>query len=131
MSIGEELEKLGLELHHREYHNNSSDPDDYEPIDFTITDHGDKVAEVWGSNPTNDVQIECTHPEECMEWGDDDEQGVCKLCGATCTWHYEADEGNVEDFYWKNNVCVPDEWTYPKHIGGIVGEHLAGLAKRW
>ena len=128
MSIGEELKKYGLSIHYVE---KSRDDDDYEPIDFVIEDRYDNVAWVWGSDPTDDVQIECNHPEECMEWGDDDEWGVCKLCGATCTWHYEKDEGNVEDFYWENEVRVPDEWTHPKHIGGIVGKHLADLAKRW
>lgn len=128
MSIGEELKPYGLFIHYVE---RSRDDDDYEPIDFTIEDRYDIVAWVWGSNPVSDVQMECPHPEQCIEWGDDDEWGVCKLCGATCTWHYEIDGGNVEDFCWKNNVRVPDEWTYPKHIGGIVGEYLADLAERW
>lgn len=124
MNIREELKKYGLSIRY-------SEAKDREIIDFDIEDETDNVAWVWGSNPADDVQMECSHPEQCMEWGADDEQGVCKLCGATCTWHYGKDEGNVENFYWSYDTRIPDTWTYPKHIGGIVGEYLDELRRSW
>lgn len=127
-NLGEKLKKYGLDVRHVE---RSRDDDDYEPIDFAIDDGVDNVAWVWGSHPTNDIQIECNHPEGCIEFGDDDELGECKLCGARCVWHYVPDEGNVEGYYWHNEMRVPDFWTSPKHIGGLVGEYLADLAKRF
>lgn len=134
----EELKKYGLKVYwkNREGHN-SDDPDDYEPIDFSIEDGEDNVAWVWGSDPWNDVQIECNHPEECVEFGDDDEQGVCAICGATCDWGWVTeivDEGHDEGgayFAQTGEVRQIGEWHRPKKIGGIVGEYLKHLQERW
>lgn len=132
-----ELEKFDLTLSRREYRGNSSDPDDYEPIDFTIQDKSDDLVWVWGSHPTDDVAIECWHPDECIEWGDDDERGVCQLCGAECDWHYEddvVDEGHDEegDYTAKAmQIRVPDCWILPLRIGGLVGKYLRQMARKW
>ena len=106
-----------------------SDDPDRQPVDFTVEDRHDNVAWVWGNNPQDDVQCECTHPTDhgCIEFGDDDEQGTCILCGAKCDWHYETDEGNVEEYYWKGKSRCVDEWYYSKKIGGIIGEYLKEL----
>lgn len=102
-----------------------SDDPDREVIDFSIDDGKDNVAWVWGSEPFNDIQIECNHPE--VEYGDDDERGECKICGATCDWHWEesADDGRL------TKERVPHDWYAPKHIGGIVGEYLEELRKEF
>lgn len=134
----DELKKYGLKVYwkNQEGHN-SDDPDDYEPIDFSIEDGEDNVAWVWGSDPWNDVQIECNHPEECVEFGDDDEQGECALCGATCDWGWVTDvvdEGHDEDgayFARTGEVRQIGEWHHPKKIGGIVGRYLKHLQERW
>lgn len=124
----EELKKYGLKIHW-----NESDDPDREPIDFNIEDDMDNVAWVWGSHPTDDIQIECNHPTDhgCVEFGDEDTQGECVLCGATCDWHYEEDDGNVEDYCWKGKTPCIDEWYNPKKIGGIVGKYLKELQERW
>lgn len=108
-----------------------SDDPDREPIDFSIEDGEDNIAWVWGSNPFSDVQIECNHPSECVIFDDDEPVGECAICGATCDCHYEADEGNVEDYYWSGRTLVPHEWYPPKKIGGIVGKYLEQLRKEF
>ena len=126
----EKLKKYGLKVY-------QSDAEDREPIDFSIADDEDNVCWVWGSGPFTDVQIECTHPEVCVEWGDDDEQGVCKLCGATCDWHWvntvvnegHDDEGNYYCYEGKEREVTMVHT--PKEIGGIVGEYLKELRSRW
>ena len=124
--MGEELKKYGLKIRW-------SDNKNREPIDFSIEDDKDNIAWVWGSNPWDDVQVECNHPSDhgCVEFGDEDTQGECVLCGATCDWHYEEDNGNVGDYYWKGKTPCIDEWYYPKKIGGIVGRYLKKLQERW
>ena len=109
-----------------------------EPIEFTIVDGDKKVAEVWGSEPWYDVQCECNHPYECIEFGDDDEQGGCLICGAKCDWHYEddlCDMGDEGDGYGyvihKTQEREPHEWYSPKKIGGIIGKYLKELQERW
>lgn len=100
-----------------------SEAKDREAIDFEIRSKktDELYATVWGSEPWNDVQIDCDH--ELVEWGDDDEQGECILCGATCDWHYEMDDG----YRYK----VSHEWHTPKKIGGVVGRELERLQKEW
>ena len=122
----EELKKYGLQIEW-----NISDDPDKEPIDFSIEDKHDNIAWVWGSEPFNDVQCECNHPYECTEFGDEDKQGECLLCGATCDWHYEDDSGNVEDYHWEGQTPCIDEWYKPKKIGGIIGKYLKELQARW
>lgn len=108
-----------------------SEAEDREPIDFEIRDdHDELYATVWGSEPWNDVQIDCNH--DIVEYGDDDEQGVCKLCGATCDWHWENDaEDNYPDNIKEIKVRVPHEIYFPKKIGGIVGDYLKKLQEEW
>lgn len=112
----EELKEYGL---HVEY----NEADDREPIDFEIRDdHGELYATVWGSNPRDDVQIDCEH--DIVEYEDDETQGECVICGAVCDWHYEDDgEGHQER--------VPHEWYTPKKIYGVVGRELERLQDRW
>lgn len=132
-----ELKKYGLSVCWRNQDGrNSSDPDDYEPIDFSIDDGVDNVAWVWGSNPSSDVQIECNHPDELIEFGDDDERGVCPICGATCDWGWVndvVDEGHEDGMYYAytGNTRVISQWHTPEKIGGIVGRYLKHLQEEW
>lgn len=116
-----ELESYGLYLR-------ENDAKDRENIDFVIEDKYDNVAFVWGDRP-DDVEWECNHP--VVEYDDDAPTGECMLCGATCETHYEADNGNVEDYAWSGRRLVPTSWTMPKEPGGIIGDYLKDLQKRW
>ena len=118
-----ELKELGLMKY-------ESEADDREPIDFSIADDNDNVAWVWGSEPWTDVQVECTHPYELIEWGDDNERGVCPLCGATCDWSWVEDLGSVGDYHWEGREREPYRW-YVGKIGGLIGEYLEGLKRKW
>lgn len=115
------LKEYWLEAHY-------NDSPDAKAIDFSIADAEDNVCWVWGNAP-DDVEVECDHPNQCIEYDDDEPCGRCELCGATCTCHYEVDEGNVGDYYWKGRVLVPTEWTIPDQPSGIIGEYLEGLKK--
>lgn len=108
-----------------------NDSPDSEPIDDIIYDDEDNVAFIWGSEPWRDVQVECGHPDQCIEYDDDEPVGRCVLCGATCETHYEADEGNVEDYAWSGRRQVPTSWAMPDKPGGIIGDYLKDLQKRW
>lgn len=109
------LEKYGLSIH-------ESDNPDRKPIDFSIEDGYDNVCWVWGDTP-DDVQIECNHA--VVEFDDDDEQkGRCLICGAVCDWHWEKDEGNVEDYHWSGEKRVPHYWQKPSKDKGIVRKYL-------
>lgn len=108
-----------------ELHVEHSEDGHREPIDFEIRDGDDELyATVWGSNPFNDVQIDCEH---IAIFDDDEHVGECPICGATCTWHWveSADDG------YTIKEQVPDQWEQPKEIGGIVGEYIRELKKRW
>lgn len=51
----------------------------------------------------------CEH--ENIEYGDDDERGVCLDCGATCDWHWEKDlDDNYPDYIKEIEIRVPDKW---------------------
>lgn len=117
----DKLKEYGLKLHEND------SPDRYE-VDFTIEDDDDNVAWVWGDSP-EDVEVECTHPAQCVSFDDDEPCGWCELCGATCDAHYEADNGNVEDYAWSGRELVPTEWVMPKKPGGVIGKYLKKLAK--
>lgn len=112
----EVLKEYDLHIEH-------SEADGREPIDFEIRDkQGDLYATVWGSHPTDDVQIDCTH--DFVEYDDDETVGECPICGATCDWHYEDDgDGHQER--------VPHDWSVVEKIGGIVGKYLQELQKKW
>lgn len=94
-----------------------SDNPDREPIDFSLSDGEDSVAWVWGKTP-DDLEWECDHPE--VEYGDDDEQGRCVLCGAMCDWHYEA---SADDGYIVRSR-VPHEWYKPKQPEEALKEYI-------
>lgn len=113
----EELEEYDLKVRY-------NDNPDAEPIDFEIYDDEDNVAWVWGSHPTEDIQVECNHPEQCVVFDDDEPTGYCELCGAKCECHYENDSGNIEDHYWNGRKLVPHEWEEPIEPGGIIGKYL-------
>ena len=90
------------------------------PVDFTIEDEaGNTIASVWGAK-SNDVDWECSHPDECVEYDDDETVGECMLCGSHCDWHYEADGGNVGDYYWEGKTRRPHEWYPQRDVGGLV-----------
>lgn len=112
----EALKEYDLHVEH-------SEAEDREPIDFEIRDsRGELYATVWGSHPTDDVQIDCNH--DFVEYDDDETVGECPICGATCYWHYEDDgEGH--------RVRTPHDWHVPEKIGGIVGKYLQELEKKW
>ena len=97
-----------------------SDAKDRQPIDFSIADEDDNIAWVWGANP-NDVDWECNHPYEFIEFGDDrEEQGECLLCGSYCDWHGVADENGY-------TTPEPHEWYPRRDVGGLIGEYLEEL----
>lgn len=115
----DELREFDLKVRH-------SDAPDAEPIDLIIYDDDDNVAWVWGVDPS-DVQVECTHPDQCVEYDDDEPVGQCALCGASCSAHYEMDAGNVEDYSWSGRRLVPTEWEMPDEPGGIIDDYLKEL----
>lgn len=118
----DKLKELGLNVRW-------SDDPDREVIDFSIDDGTDNVAWVWGSEPFNDIQIECNHPEEAIDYHYDDEnhQGRCEICGAICDVGHQA---SADDGYTINEPFVV-EWYPVKKIGGIVGEYLEELRKEF
>lgn len=119
------LEKNKLRVEH-------SEAEDREPIDFDIRDGGtdERYATVWGSNPFNDIEADCEHPAHMIEYGDDDEVGTCLLCGNTCSWHWETDEGNVGDSYWSGQYREPDEWS-GNCQGGIIGKLIEEIKEKF
>lgn len=123
----DKLEEYGLEVR-------ESDNPERQLIDFDISDEEDNVAWVWGDSP-EDAEVECDHPYQCIEWGDDDERGVCLLCGATCDWHYEnqvVSEGHDEDGRYTcqtADVRVPHDWYMPRKASGMIGEYIEQLRK--
>lgn len=116
----DKLKEYGLKIR-------ESDNPERQLIDFDISDGEDNIAWVWGQD-VDSVEWECTHPEECVEYSDEDERGECLLCGATCSAHYEADRGNVEDYYWSGRIFVPHEWLPKKTPGGIIGDILKEMS---
>lgn len=106
-----------------------SDNPDRQNIDFAITDIEDNVAWVWG-DMLDSIEWECNHPDECIEYGDDDERGECLLCGATCDWHYENEvvsEGHGEDGHYTcitDDVPHPHDWHSPRVLSGMLKEYV-------
>lgn len=112
----DKLKEYGLNLR-------QSDSKNRDPIDFSIEDYEDNVAWAWGDRP-DEAEVDCTHPYQCVEFGDDDEQGICALCGATCDWHWVDDGEGGRD-------REPHEWYPPKKTGGLIGEYLKEEQARW
>lgn len=114
-------------LNEYDLHAEWSEAEDREAIDFEIRDDGDTLwATVWGSEPWNDVQIDCDHP--AVEYSDDESVGECPICGATCFWHWDGYTDGDGGVY-KDRVV--DQWDKPEKISGIVGEYLKGLQRKW
>ena len=112
MTFEEELKNNELTVRY-------SDAPDRAPIDLSIEDGNDGICWVWGESPY-DVEVECDHPYQCIDWGDDDEMGECILCGAQCNWKWEDDgDGGKE-----RNVY---QWHKPERIGGLVKKYLKEL----
>lgn len=91
------------------YEERPKDDSEYCPIDFVIRDDEDDTAEayVWGET-VNDIEYKCHHTN--VEYGDDDEMGVCPVCGSVCYWRWEDDgEGHKErvPYEWEKDE---DEW---------------------
>ena len=133
-NFNEELAKLGLKKY-------ESEDKDREPIDFSIANDEGNVALVYGTYQTMaadnkhskyDVCVECDHPDEALDWGDDDECGECLLCGAQCTWHWveeEECEGTDEDGYLissKSGYREINEW-HDTDNKGLIGKYLDQL----
>lgn len=108
----EQLEGYGLNIR-------ESDNPERLLIDFSVEDEVDNVAWVWGNN-VDDVDWECWHPHQCIDFGDGEEQGECLLCGSWCDYHYEEDDQG-------NKVPEPHEWYPRRDVGGLIGEYLEEL----
>ena len=94
-------------------------------IDFKIFDDYDTFcAEVFGDSP-DDVEIVCEHP--AVEFDDDEYVGECPLCGACATWHWHE---SADDGYTIREQAV-DSWDNQNVPGGILGEYLKELKKKW
>lgn len=115
MELKDKLEKYGLEIRW-------SENPEASPIDFSIEDCEDNIAWVWGDTPDN-VDWECNHG--IVEYGDDDEQGECVLCGAVCDWHWKKETiDNYPDSIEAREIQEPHEWYYGTEPKGLIKEIL-------
>ena len=108
----DKLKDYGLNLR-------ESDNPDRDPVDFTIESEEDNVAWVWGHS-LFDLDWECDHPYQCIEFGDGEEQCECLLCGSFGDYHYEEDSQG-------NKVPEPHEWYPRRSPGGLIGKYLKEL----
>lgn len=119
------LKELGLEVYENE-------TPDRQLVDFDVVDGEDNVAWAWGDR-FDDVDWECTHPREYVEFGDEDEYGECLICGSHCSWSFVdewLDEGHDE-----TGGCIgkmvktPEitEWYPRRNVGRAIGEYLKEL----
>lgn len=108
----EELKKYDLKLR-------ESDDSERDLIDFSIEDEEDNVAWIWGHS-LSDVEFECNHPHQCIDFGDGEEQCECLLCGSFGDYHYEEDDEG-------HKVPEVHEWYPRREAGGLIGEYLKGL----
>ena len=93
-----------------------------EPIDLEIRTQRDNLcATLWGSDPFNDIQCECDH--DFVNYTDDETVGECLLCGATCDWHWEIEDGHKRQ--------VPHDWHMSDEIGGLLGDYIKSLKENW
>ena len=90
-------------------------------IQVVDTETGDVYANLWIDNLGDEIDIECDH--DLVEYEDDETQGECLICGATCDWHYEesADDGYIV------KEPMPHDWHKPDKTGGVIGEYLKNL----
>lgn len=110
--VEDELKEYGLFIR-------ENDSPKRELVDFSIEDGEIGVAWVWAHSP-NDVDWECKHPYQCIEFGDGSEQGECVLCGSYCDYHYEEDDRG-------NKVPEPNDWYLRRTPGGLIGKYLEEL----
>lgn len=96
-----------------------NDDESRECIDFIIKEDNDGVVAVWGNKP-DDVDFECSHPYQCIDFGDGEEQCECLLCGSFGDYHYEEDDEG-------HKVPEPHEWYPRRDVGGLIGEYLKEL----
>lgn len=96
-----------------------NDDESRELIDFIIKEDNDGVAAVWGNKP-DDVDFECSHPYQCIDFGDGEEQCECLLCGSFGDYHYDKDEEG-------HDVPEPHEWYPRRDAGGLIGKYLKEL----
>ena len=102
-----------------------SEKNDRTKIDFRIVDeNGTFCAEVSGDDP-NYVEIDCEHP--VVEFGDEEETGECPICGAWAVWHWQE---SADDGYTIKEQVV-DTWDYQNVPGGIIGNYLKELKRKW
>ena len=105
MSAIDELKDMGYTLF-------ESEAPDRQKYDFSISDGEDNVAWIWGDD--HDLDYECNHPSECIDYYDDETVGECILCGSHCMWHKEAvdNEGHIGR--------EPHEWYPRRDVGGVL-----------
>lgn len=103
------LKELGLKVY-------ESEAPDRQLVDFDVSDDEDNVAWVWGDR-LDDVDWECNHPYQCINFGDGEEQCECTLCGSFGDYHYEEDDEG-------HKVPEPHEWYPRRNVGGLIGEYL-------
>lgn len=96
-----------------------NDDESRERIDFIIKEGNDGVAAVWGHS-LSDVDWECDHPYQCIDFGDGEEQCECLLCGSFGDYHYEEDDEG-------HKVPEPHEWYPRRDISGLIGEYVKEL----
>lgn len=125
------LQELKLRIEH-------SEAEDREPIDFDVrdTETDERYATVWGSEPWHDIQCDCEHPLGLIEFGDDDEQGECLICGATCDWKWTKDIYEGEDCdgnYTAREIDVREigDWHEAEELGGVIGDYIKQLKKEF
>lgn len=136
MSYDDKLKEYGVKVYRKPYHPTTDDPDEYsEPIDVVFSIDRQEVASIVGSEPWNDYEVECSHPEECIEY-DDEAYGRCVLCGEECTWHWEHDVVNEgRDAYGDyqvegGDVREVDGWHLSGETG-VIGEYIKHLQDTW
>lgn len=95
-----------------------SDDPNRDKIDFSIEDGEDNVAWVWGNNAT-DLDWECNHPSQFIEYDDEETVGECLLCGSHCDWHREITDDD------SNTYRVPHEWYPRKQVGGLIAKYIS------
>ena len=118
MKAEKELKSYGIKI-------SQSKDDDRSLIDFILQDKDtdEEYATVWGDR-FDDVEWECNHPYQCIEFGDDrEEQGECLLCGSYCDWHGVADENG-------HTYPEPHDWYPRRDVGGMIGKYLKELKER-
>lgn len=111
-----------------------SEAPDRETVDFDVRDSetDERYATVWGSGEIvavdderyePDIEIDCDHP--FIEWGDDDERGVCEICGATCDWHWVKDVSDMGEYTRVVDDREITEWHCA--YGGAIKEYMEGV----